>query len=176
MSAIDLRGVSKSYGDGAGRVDALVAVDLVVAPGSLVAVMGPSGSGKTTLLTIAGAMEEPSAGQVLIDGHDLANLSANERAALRRRTVGYVFQEFNLLAGLTRSRTSPSRSSSTASVRSGRGQPAWRRSTGWACATRRTGSPTISPAASASGSPSPERSWATGTSSSPTSRRAPSTR
>ena len=101
MSAIDLRGVSKSYGDGAGRVEALVDIDLEVAPGTLVAVMGPSGSGKSTLLTIAGAMEEPSAGQVLIDGHDLATASANDRAALRRRTVGFVFQDFNLLAGLT---------------------------------------------------------------------------
>ncbi len=101
MSPIDLRGVSKSYGDGAGRVEALVDIDLEVAPGTLVAVMGPSGSGKSTLLTIAGAMEEPSGGQVLIDGHDLATASANDRAALRRRTVGFVFQDFNLLAGLT---------------------------------------------------------------------------
>ena len=63
--------------------------------------MGPSGSGKSTLLTIAGAMEEPSAGRVLIDGSDLGTMSASDRAALRRRTVGYVFQDFNLLTGLT---------------------------------------------------------------------------
>jgi putative ABC transport system ATP-binding protein len=101
MTVIDLRGVSKSYGEGASRVDALVEVDLAVEPGTLVAIMGPSGSGKSTLLTIAGAMEEASAGQVLIDGRDLASLSVNDRAALRRRTVGFVFQDFNLLAGLT---------------------------------------------------------------------------
>jgi putative ABC transport system ATP-binding protein len=101
MTAIELRGVSKSYEDGAARVDALVDVDLAVEPGTLVAVMGPSGSGKSTLLTIAGAMEAPSAGQVLINGRDLVAMSANDRAALRRRSIGYVFQDFNLLAGLT---------------------------------------------------------------------------
>jgi putative ABC transport system ATP-binding protein len=98
---IDLRAVSKFYGTGPSRVDALVEVDLHVPPGSLVAVMGPSGSGKSTLLTIAGAMEEPSSGQVLLGGRDLASSSPEDRAALRRRTIGYVFQDFNLLAGLT---------------------------------------------------------------------------
>jgi putative ABC transport system ATP-binding protein len=101
MTAIDLIGVSKSYGEGASRVDALVEIDIAVEPGTLVAVMGPSGSGKSTLLTIAGALEAPSAGTVIVDGQDLVSLSANDRAALRRRAVGFVFQEFNLLAGLT---------------------------------------------------------------------------
>ena len=63
--------------------------------------MGPSGSGKSTLLTIAGSLEEPTSGEVLIDGTSLASMSRNDKARLRRRTIGYVFQDFNLLAGLT---------------------------------------------------------------------------
>jgi putative ABC transport system ATP-binding protein len=63
--------------------------------------MGPSGSGKSTLLTIAGSLEEPSSGEVLVRGSPLASMSHNDRARLRRRTIGYVFQDFNLLAGLT---------------------------------------------------------------------------
>jgi putative ABC transport system ATP-binding protein len=63
--------------------------------------MGPSGSGKSTLLTIAGSLEEPTSGEVLIDGASLQAMSRNDKARLRRRTIGYVFQEFNLLAGLT---------------------------------------------------------------------------
>jgi putative ABC transport system ATP-binding protein len=101
MSYLELRKVSKSYGAGASRVQALEDVDLSVERGSLVAVMGPSGSGKSTLLTIAGSLEEPTSGDVSIDGHSLSSMSRNEKARLRRRTVGYVFQDFNLLAGLT---------------------------------------------------------------------------
>jgi putative ABC transport system ATP-binding protein len=67
----------------------------------MVAVMGPSGSGKSTLLTIAGSLEEPTSGEVLIGGTALAGMSRNAKARLRRRTVGYVFQDFNLLPGLT---------------------------------------------------------------------------
>ena len=80
---------------------ALREVDLTVEPGELVAVMGPSGSGKSTLLTIAGSLEEPTSGEVTIGGVPLSRLSRNDRAALRRRAIGYVFQDFNLLAGLT---------------------------------------------------------------------------
>jgi putative ABC transport system ATP-binding protein len=98
---LELGSVSKSYGDGPARVDALCDVDLVVDAGELVAIMGPSGSGKSTLLTIAGTLADPTSGTVLIGGHELAGLSTNERARLRRRSIGYVFQEFNLLAGLT---------------------------------------------------------------------------
>src|SRR5665647_504062 len=75
--------------------------DLSVRAGVLVAVMGPSGSGKSTLLTIAGTLEEPTSGSVLIGGRDVSDLSRNDRARLRRRSIGYVFQAFNLLAGLT---------------------------------------------------------------------------
>ncbi len=101
MSYLELRKVSKSYGDGAGEVHALEDVDLSVERGALVAVMGPSGSGKSTLLTIAGSLEEPTSGDVLIDGAHLNEMSRNDKARLRRRTIGYVFQDFNLLAGLT---------------------------------------------------------------------------
>jgi putative ABC transport system ATP-binding protein len=101
MSMLELRQVSKSYGEGANEVDALSEIDLTVERGSLVAIMGPSGSGKSTLLTIAGSLEEPTSGDVMIDGARLAGMSRNDKARLRRRTVGYVFQDFNLLAGLT---------------------------------------------------------------------------
>ena len=103
MSTLELNAVSKVYGDGAAEVHALREVNLCVEPGELVAVMGPSGSGKSTLLTIAGSLEEPSTGEVIIDGTKLSKLSRNERARLRRRSIGYVFQDFNLLAGLTAS-------------------------------------------------------------------------
>jgi putative ABC transport system ATP-binding protein len=99
-SALQLRQVSKVYGSGATEVHALSAVDLTVERGELVAVMGPSGSGKSTLLTIAGSLEEATSGQVLVDGTDLATVSRTDRAKMRRRSIGYVFQDFNLLPGL----------------------------------------------------------------------------
>ena len=101
MSAVELSRVSKVYGSGASQVHALRDVVLSVEPGELVAVMGPSGSGKSTLLTIAGSLEEPTSGDVTVLGVRLSDLSRSERAALRRRSIGYVFQDFNLLAGLT---------------------------------------------------------------------------
>jgi putative ABC transport system ATP-binding protein len=101
MSMLELRQVSKVYGRGATEVHALAGVSLSVDPGAMVAVMGPSGSGKSTLLTIAGSLEEPTEGQVLIGGAALSAMSRNAKARLRRRTVGYVFQDFNLLPGLT---------------------------------------------------------------------------
>jgi putative ABC transport system ATP-binding protein len=99
-TALELRQVSKVYGSGANEVHALSEVDLSVERGELVAVMGPSGSGKSTLLTIAGSLEEASSGQVLVDGTDLATVSRTDRAKMRRRSIGYVFQDFNLLPGL----------------------------------------------------------------------------
>jgi putative ABC transport system ATP-binding protein len=100
-SALQLRDVSKVYGSGASEVHALSDVDLSVERGELVAVMGPSGSGKSTLLTIAGSLEQATSGQVLVDGVDLATVSRSEQATMRRRSIGYVFQDFNLLPGLT---------------------------------------------------------------------------
>jgi putative ABC transport system ATP-binding protein len=100
-SALELRHVTKIYGAGPNEVHALSEVDLVVEHGELVAVMGPSGSGKSTLLTIAGSLEQPTSGHVLVEGVDLATVSRSERARMRRRSIGYVFQDFNLLPGLT---------------------------------------------------------------------------
>ena len=100
---LELRHISKSYGEGSTLVHALTDVDLRVDTGELVAVMGPSGSGKSTLLTIAGTLESPTAGDVVIDAMAVLAMSANDQARLRRRSIGYVFQSFNLLAGLTAS-------------------------------------------------------------------------
>jgi putative ABC transport system ATP-binding protein len=101
VSVLALSDVTKIYDDGASEVRALDGIDLSVDAGQLVAVMGPSGSGKSTLLTIAGALEAPSTGEVSVGGAPLEPMSANDRARLRRRSIGYVFQDFNLLAGLT---------------------------------------------------------------------------
>jgi len=101
MSVLELRSISKVYGQGPAEVQALRDVDLSVDAGALVAVMGPSGSGKSTLLTIAGSLEEPTSGQVLVEGAMLSKMSRNDKARLRRQSIGYVFQDFNLLPGLT---------------------------------------------------------------------------
>ncbi len=101
MSYLELRDISKVYGEGAAEVHALERVDLSVDSGSLVAVMGTSGSGKSTLLTIAGSLEDASSGEVYIDGRALSSLSRNGKARLRRQSIGYVFQDYNLLAGLS---------------------------------------------------------------------------
>jgi putative ABC transport system ATP-binding protein len=85
MSVLEMRRVSRTYGLGAAEVHALQDIDLTVDAGAMVAVMGPSGSGKSTLLTIAGSLEDPSSGEVRVC----------------RRSIGYVFQDFNLLPGLT---------------------------------------------------------------------------
>jgi putative ABC transport system ATP-binding protein len=98
---IELRQVSKSYGQGDAEVYALREASLAATEGEMVAVMGPSGSGKSTLLTIAGTLEEPTIGDVLVAGQPVKNMSKAKRAQLRRRTIGYVFQDFNLLPGLT---------------------------------------------------------------------------
>ncbi len=100
-SALELRHVSKVYGSGPTEVHALREINLSVERGELVAIMGPSGSGKSTLLTIAGSLEGTTGGQVLVDGVDLANVSRSDQARMRRRSIGYVFQDFNLLPGLT---------------------------------------------------------------------------
>ena len=101
MSYLDLQDVTKIYGEGATEVHALTRIDLSVEAGSLVAVMGASGSGKSTLLTIAGSLEDPTTGEVYVGGRALSSLSRNGKARLRRQTIGYVFQDFNLLAGLS---------------------------------------------------------------------------
>ncbi len=100
-AALEVVAVSKRYGTGEAATLALDSVDLAVARGELVAIMGPSGSGKSTLLTIAGTLEQATDGEIVIDGQPVSTMSTGDRAALRRRSIGYVFQDFNLLAGLT---------------------------------------------------------------------------
>lgn len=96
-----MRRVGKTHGKGAQRVDALVDIDLDVAAGEFVAITGRSGSGKTTLLNIAGALDEPTTGNVWVEDRDLGDLDNKELARIRRVAVGYVFQQFNLLPALT---------------------------------------------------------------------------
>jgi putative ABC transport system ATP-binding protein len=101
VPVLELRAVSRVHGDGATAVHALIDIDLAVRAGELVAVMGPSGSGKSTLLSLAGGLDEPSGGQVLVDGMLLSGLGLAGSATLRRRMVGYVFQDLNLIPALT---------------------------------------------------------------------------
>ena len=102
MSAVlELRGVVRVHGEGATEVVALRGVSFAADAGELVAVMGPSGSGKSTLLTLAGGLDQPTTGRVLVEGADLAELGAKGRARMRRTSVGYVFQDFNLIPALT---------------------------------------------------------------------------
>ncbi len=96
-----LSGITREHRQGGTVVPALRGVDLSVSPGELVAVMGPSGSGKSTLLQLAGGLDTPTAGRVLVEGRDLAELSRTQLAAVRRRSVGYVFQDLNLLPSLS---------------------------------------------------------------------------
>ncbi len=96
-----LSGVTREHRQGETVVPALRGVDLSVSLGELVAVMGPSGSGKSTLLQLAGGLDTPTAGRVLVEGRDLAELSRAQVAAVRRRHVGYVFQDLNLLPSLS---------------------------------------------------------------------------
>ena len=98
---LELRAATRTHGTGATAVHALRGVDLVVQPGELVAVMGASGSGKSTLLTLAGGLDATTSGEVLVEGVPLSGLDAAGLAALRRRSVGYVFQDLNLLPALT---------------------------------------------------------------------------
>ena len=95
---ISLRGVTKKYGSGKVELLALKGIDLDIAAGEFVAIMGPSGSGKSTAMNILGCLDTPSAGQYLFKGAHVEALSRDQRARLRRRYLGFVFQGFNLLA------------------------------------------------------------------------------
>ena len=97
----DLRDVHRTYGTGDAAVHALAGVSLTVDPGELVVVAGPSGSGKSTLLQLLGALDRPTRGEVRFEGRDLRGLGGGELARLRRETLGFVFQQFNLIPTLT---------------------------------------------------------------------------
>jgi putative ABC transport system ATP-binding protein len=101
MSILELRDVHRVHGSGAAAVHALRGVTLTIDAGELVAVMGPSGSGKSTLLNLAGGLDRPTEGEVAVDGTVLGRCGRSALAALRRRRIGYVFQDLNLLASLT---------------------------------------------------------------------------
>ncbi len=97
MYVIQTRGLNKWYGDGEVGVHALQGIDLSVRKGAFVAIMGPSGSGKSTLLHILGGVDVPTSGEVLFEGEDLAALDDDQRTIVRRNSMGFIFQAFNLL-------------------------------------------------------------------------------
>jgi len=94
---IELRQVTRTYGKGTAAMQALRGVDLLIRPGEFVAVMGPSGSGKSTTMNILGCLDSPSSGSYLFQGVEVGGLNRDQRAMLRRRYLGFVFQGFNLL-------------------------------------------------------------------------------
>ncbi len=95
---VELRGIGKRYGQGDTAFDALHSIDLKIYEGEFVAIMGPSGSGKSTCMNIIGALDTPTRGEYLFNGFHVEHFSRDERALLRRRYLGFVFQGFNLLA------------------------------------------------------------------------------
>jgi putative ABC transport system ATP-binding protein len=100
-AVLQLDTVTRIHGEGETAVQALRGVSFAAHVGELVAIMGPSGSGKSTLLTLAGGLDSPTSGTVSVEGTDLASLGANGRARKRRTSIGYVFQDFNLIPALT---------------------------------------------------------------------------
>jgi putative ABC transport system ATP-binding protein len=98
---VAFRSVSKAYGSGTARVEALTDVTIDIRPGEFTAVMGPSGSGKSTFMNLAAGLDDPSAGEVWVAGHALHQMDDDARTLLRREHVGFVFQAFNLVPTLT---------------------------------------------------------------------------
>jgi putative ABC transport system ATP-binding protein len=95
---IELRGITKTYGEGETEFQALAGIDLSISAGEFVAIMGPSGSGKSTAMNILGCLDTPTSGEYLFRGINVEKLERNQRALLRRHSMGFVFQGFNLLA------------------------------------------------------------------------------
>ncbi|WP_233518625.1 ABC transporter ATP-binding protein [Streptomyces corynorhini] len=98
---LQLQELTRVHGSGATEVHALRGINLSLFPGELVAVMGPSGSGKSTLLTIAGGLDTPTSGRVIVENTDITSATPKQLAAMRRRSIGYVFQDYNLIPALT---------------------------------------------------------------------------
>ncbi len=98
---IEMRGIGKTYSSGRLQVEALVGVDLDVVPGDFLAIVGPSGSGKSTLMHLLGCLDRPTTGTYRLAGTDVAALGDDELARVRNRTIGFVFQSFNLLPRTT---------------------------------------------------------------------------
>jgi putative ABC transport system ATP-binding protein len=101
MSVIELQDVTRIYKIGEVETHALRGVNLSIEEGEFTAIVGPSGSGKTTMLQLMGCLDRPTSGRVLINGEDISKLNANRRADLRKGTIGFVFQFFALIPGLT---------------------------------------------------------------------------
>ena len=101
MSVIELKNISKSYGQGSAKVDALKDVNFEAKEGEVVLIEGPSGAGKSTFLTIAGALQKPTSGEVFIGGKDVTNYSPKQADALRLDKIGFVLQAYNLVPYLT---------------------------------------------------------------------------
>jgi putative ABC transport system ATP-binding protein len=98
---LETRGLKKQFGEGETAVHAVKGIDLRVQPGEFLAIMGRSGSGKSTLLAMLGGVDVPTAGEVLIEGKNMADMSDDDRTLMRRRRIGFIFQSFNLLPILT---------------------------------------------------------------------------
>ena len=100
MEILKVQDVSKSYGEGEARVNALKHVSFSLGKGEFAAVVGESGSGKSTLLNCIGALDSPTSGSILVDGHDLFSMGEEERTIFRRRNIGFIFQSFQLVSEL----------------------------------------------------------------------------
>lgn len=98
---IEAKGLTKIYGNGENQVVALQRADLRIMPGDFISIMGPSGSGKSTLLHLLSGLDQPTDGKLYFDGQDIYSLSDKELSAFRRRRIGFIFQQFNLLPVLT---------------------------------------------------------------------------
>jgi putative ABC transport system ATP-binding protein len=101
MNMIELEKISRNYSSGENVVQALIEVDLQIQAGEYLSILGPSGSGKSTLMHILGCLDRPSRGRYLLEGADVSSLTINQMAAVRSRTIGFIFQRFHLLARST---------------------------------------------------------------------------
>ena len=178
MQLITLREIRKTYTLGEVEVHALQGVSLDIDHGEFVALMGPSGSGKTTLMNTLGCLDHPTSGSYRLDGEEVMEMSGDQRARLRNRKIGFVFQSFNLLA-----RTTAAENVELPMLYSARNAGRPSDANGCGACWKRSGSirgpittPRSSPAASSNGWPSPGPWPMNRRSSWPTSRRATSTR